>query len=389
MFCVYIHIPFCYKICDYCDFRVLPAISNLFGEFTALVCKQIKSFEKLHPGLLGTAETLYLGGGTPSALPGDCLRQIFYTLKEVGVRVENLCEVSMEFNPESTSRESLELARDLGVNRVSLGLQTFDADLLRLVGRSHSVKAGLEALRLLTSEEALQVSADLMFNLPNQTVKGFLEDVDRLSDFPLNHLSFYGLNISPRTRLGHRIARGELSVDDSLYEAMYLGGVEILSKKGLLRYEVSNFARPGFESVHNRNYWDRGEYVGFGPGAHSFLDSNRFYAPELYPRWRDYVQADCPRSMLSVDSLDEENEVMELLWLSLRQSHGIFLKDLERRGIRLLEKGYAKWIQRDFLIHENLPNFLQDGACLRLVGRGWIFMDDIVTDLANNYSKLE
>lgn len=389
MFGVYLHIPFCFKICDYCDFRVLPAISSLFQEYTELLCKQIESFESGHPGLLGTAKTLYLGGGTPSALPGDCLRRIFLTLREVGVDVERLSEISMEFNPESTSADRLDLARRLGVNRVSLGLQTFDANLLRLVGRSHSVRAGLDALRLLTSVGSLQVSADLMFNLPCQTVDGFLEDVDRLSDFPLNHLSFYGLNVSSRTRLGHRIAKGELSVDDSLYEAMYLGGVEILEKKGLARYEVSNFARPGFESIHNRNYWDRGEYVGFGPGAHSFLDRCRFCAPELYPRWRDYVLAGCPENGLNVDNLDEEDEIMELLWLSLRQSRGIILNDLAKNKIKLSEECCSKWIEKGFLKREIVTNFLQNTQSLRLEGRGWIFMDDIVTDLANSYSRLE
>ena len=259
MFCVYLHIPFCKKVCDYCDFRVMPAQPKLYDDFVDTVCKQIVCFESEHPGLLKTAETLYLGGGTPSALPPAYLRRIFECLASVGVDALRLREVSMEFNPESTNECTVESALSLGVNRISLGLQTFDADLLKLVGRSHSVESGLEALRLLTSVPDLQVNADLMFDLPGQTVEGFLADVDRLSDFPLNHISFYGLNVSPRSRLGHRVSRGELSVNEDLYEPMYLGGVEILGRKGFGRYEVSNFAKPGFESAHNQNYWDRGE----------------------------------------------------------------------------------------------------------------------------------
>lgn len=389
MFCVYLHVPFCKKICDYCDFRVMPSQSKIFAEYTDLLCKQIVSFEEANPGLLANAKTLYLGGGTPSELPAEFLRQAFECLASVGLDVSKLSEVSMEFNPESTSRESVRNAMELGVNRISLGLQTFDANLLKLVGRSHSVEAGLDALTLLTSTPNLQVNADLMFDLPGQTVEGFLADVDRLSDFPLNHVSFYGLNVSPRSRLGHRVDRGELTVNEDLYEPMYLGGVEILERKGFERYEVSNFARPGFESAHNQNYWNRGEYAGFGPGAHSYLRSVRYYAPEIYPRWRDYVKSGCPESMLSVDRLGREDEIMELLWLSLRQSKGISTEDLEKMGIALDKSVCERWISKGFLKRCNLLNLLQTKSNLRLDGRGWIFMDDIVTDLANSYSNLE
>lgn len=389
MFCVYVHIPFCRHVCDYCDFRVMPSHSRLFGEYVDLLCKQIVCFESRHPGLLSTAKTLYLGGGTPSELPPEYLRRIFDCLGSVGIEPLKLKEVSMEFNPESTNELTLQNALDLGVNRVSLGLQSFSSEILKTVGRAHSVEMGVAALKLLTSIPNLQVNGDLMFDLPGQSVQGFLDDVDRLSDFPLNHVSFYGLNVSPRSRLGHRVARGELAVNEDLYEAMYMGGVEILERKGLLRYEVSNFARAGFESVHNQNYWNRGEYAGFGPGAHSYLHGIRYYAPEIYPRWRDYVRSDCPETMLSLDKLDRDAAIMEFLWLSLRQSRGICTEDLQKMGISLDKSVCDRWISKGFLKHENLSNLLQRKSSLSLEGRGWIFMDDIVTDLANSYSNLE
>jgi oxygen-independent coproporphyrinogen-3 oxidase len=367
----------------------MPSQSKLFSEYTDLLCKEIVSFENAHSGLLSNAETLYLGGGTPSELPPEFLRRIFECLRFVGVDSSKLKEVSMEFNPESTNEATLRSAQELGVNRVSLGIQSFDPEILKMVGRSHSVETGVSALRLLTSTSNLQVNGDLMFDLPGQTTQGFLDDVDQLSDFPLNHVSFYGLNVSPRSRLGHRVARGELTVNEDLYEAMYMGGVEILERKGLMRYEVSNFARPGFESVHNQNYWNRGEYAGFGPGAHSYLRGMRYYAPEIYPRWREYVLSDCPESMLSLDKLDREASIMEFLWLSLRQSRGICSEDLEKMGISLDKSVCERWISKGFLKHGNLSNLLQSKSCLRLEGRGWIFMDDIVTDLANTYSNLE
>lgn len=394
MFSIYIHVPFCKKVCDYCDFRVMP-LSPLKGEvlleeYTQLLCKEILEFENKNPNLLKTAKTLYLGGGTPSLLSLPLLAKIFNCLNQVGVNTYNLQEVSMEFNPESCNIDLLQGVCEFGVNRISMGLQTFDEKLLKMVGRSHSVKVGLDALKLLTecSEKSLQVSADLMFNLPGQTAESFFSDVERLADFPLNHISFYGLNVSCRTKLGQKIDKGILKIDEDLYENMYLGGVKILQKKGFYRYEVSNFARPGFESLHNQNYWNRGEYIGFGPGAHSFINGKRFYAPEIYPRWKDYVKECCPQKSLTFDELNLEDKIIEILWLSLRQERGLDFKELEKVGIRLNESGYKKWLDLGYL-ELKFTESCQKFAGVKLANRGWIFMDEIVTDMANNYSKLE
>ena len=370
---IYIHVPFCAKICDYCDFRVMPANARLFEEYAGLLEREIRTFNQSHEGALSRARTLYLGGGTPSILPGACLERIFAVLEECGVCVRELAEVSMEFNPESCTEETVQTALGCGVRRFSLGLQTFSQSLLDRIGRRHTVERGFEALKLLTSLPQARVTADLMFDLPGQTVESFLQDVERLSDYPLGHLSFYGLNVGERTLLGGRVARGEESVDDSLYEPMYLGGVDILEKKGFSRYEVSNFAMPGDESLHNMNYWNRGEYIGFGPGAHSFFEGRRFCAPEMYPRWRDYVNAGSPDDRLTYDKLDEDDVLTERVWLSLRQRSGLDLNVLAADGFAVKPEGYTPWIQKGFAMVE--------GGILKLVGRGWIFMDSIVTDV--------
>ena len=379
MFGIYIHVPFCAKICDYCDFRVMPANSRLFEEYTDLLEREIRAFNAVHPEALLQARTLYLGGGTPSILPSACLERIFATLESCGVRVESLDEVSMEFNPESCTDESVQTALACGVRRFSLGLQTFSQSLLDRIGRRHTVERGFDALRRLTSIPQAKVTGDLMFDLPGQTVESFLSDVDRLSDFPLGHLSFYGLNVGERTRLGGRVSRGEETVDDSLYEPMYLGGVEILEKKGFARYEVSNFAKPGDESIHNMNYWNRGEYIGFGPGAHSFFNGRRFCAPEMYPRWREYVNAGSPDASLTYDDLDKDDVLTERVWLSLRQRSGLDLNALKSDGIVVLPEGYQSWVEKGFATIEK--------GVLVLQGRGWIFMDSVVTDVLNACSK--
>lgn len=379
MFGIYIHVPFCAKICDYCDFRVMPANSRLFEEYTGLLEREIRAFAAAHPEALSQARTLYLGGGTPSILPSACLERIFAVLKDCCVRVDSLDEVSMEFNPESCTEESVQTALACGVRRFSLGLQTFSQSLLDRIGRRHTVERGFDALRRLTSIPQAKVTGDLMFDLPGQTVDSFLSDVDRLSDFPLGHLSFYGLNVGERTRLGGRVSRGEETVDDSLYEPMYLGGVEILEKKGFARYEVSNFAKLGDESIHNVNYWNRGEYIGFGPGAHSFFKGRRFCAPEMYPRWREYVNVGAPDSLLTYDELSGDDILTERVWLSLRQRSGLDLNALMSDGVVVSPEGYSSWVDKGFAT--------VDIGVLKLQGRGWIFMDSVVTDVLNACSR--
>lgn len=375
---IYIHVPFCRKICDYCDFCVMPVPhSRLFFEYTDLIIREIQGFAQNNPGVLESAATLYLGGGTPSLLPGECLVRLFNALSSLGVDVHSLREVSMEFNPESCNESTITLARECGVGRISLGLQSFHGDILERIGRHHSVEEGIRALELLCMQPEVEVNGDLMFNLPGQSVAEFLEDLDYLASFPLEHVSFYGLTVADRTRLGHRIARNELYVDENLYGEMYLKGVDLLKERGFDRYEVSNFCRAGKWSIHNKNYWDRGEYIGFGPGAHSYFKGLRYHAPEIYPGWRKFVLNGMPKDLLCIDSLTPDDIWTERVWLSLRQSSGLDLEILRSDGIELKESSYSKWLKNGCLEKE--------GNTLRLVGNGWVVMDSIVTDVLNGY----
>ena len=375
---LYIHIPFCEKICDYCDFFTIQGPIRLRGEFVDLLFREISAFGARHPGVLSQVETLYLGGGTPSMLSPEMLSRLYSILDEAGVPLFSLKESTMEFNPESTDMERLSVAMENGVTRVSLGLQSFRPELLQSVGRRHTPEAGLAALERLLSQSRLRVTADLMFNLPGQTLSQFLGDLDRLSAYPLGHISFYGLKVDPRTRLGHRLEKGLVQVDEDLYGDMYREGVKLLESKGFERYEVSNFARPGEESLHNMNYWRRGQYLAFGPSAHAFFGGARFHAPDRYPEWRRYVEAGCPESLLTKDPIGHDEAIAELIQLSLRTKYGLDVTALQEMGVRLSERVVSKWIGRDFLKRQ--------GDNLVLEGDGWLFMDTVVADL---YSNLE
>jgi oxygen-independent coproporphyrinogen-3 oxidase len=252
---------------------------------------------------------------------------------------------------------------------------------LRAVGRNHDLEQGFAALERLLSSN-LKVNADLMFNLPGQTLEQFLEDLEKLSSFPLGHISFYGLKVAPRTKLGHRVEKGLAFIDEDLYGDMYRKGVALLRSKGFERYEVSNFAKAGQESLHNLNYWGRGEYLAFGPSAHGYLDGVRFHAPERYPQWRRYVEEGCPESALSKDPVGYEEEIAETIQLSLRTKYGLDLGQLRRLGVALPEKVVDRYVDRGFLE--------RCGNRIALCGDGWLFMDTVVADLYSAaYSNLE
>lgn len=371
---LYIHVPFCAKVCDYCDFSVLAAPERMYVEYLDLVLRELACVRDRYPEKWASIETLYLGGGTPSILPPELLVRLFSWLRDSGVCMENLREASMEVNPESCLEERLDVAMSFGVNRFSVGIQTFDAELLKAIGRAHSVETGLRALDTLCSLKGkVQVNADLMFCLPNQSTETFLADVKRLSEYPLNHISFYGLNVSEHTVLGNRIQRGKLHVDEELYAPMYNGGVQILKEAGFERYEVSNFAKPGFESLHNKNYWNRGEYFGVGPGAHSYLGKVRFYAPEKYSRWKSFVLDGCAESLYSNDVLNRESAIAETIWLSLRQSAGLDVTRLASDfNYTLPESKIEHWVCKGYL--------QRSGNVVKLVDDGWLFMDQVVED---------
>ena len=375
---LYLHIPFCEKICDYCDFFTIQGPNRLHGEYLDLLSREISAFSVRYPGVLSQVETLYLGGGTPSILSPEALSRLFSILGEAGVPLLRLKESTREFNPESTDAERLSVAVENGITRASLGLQSFRPELLQAVGRRHTPEAGLAALERLLSRPGLRVTADLMFNLPGQTVPQFLEDLDHLSAYPLGHISFYGLKVDPRTRLGHRLEKGLVQVDEDLYGDMYREGVALLQSKGFDRYEVSNFARPDEESLHNLNYWRRGQYLAFGPSAHAFFEGVRFHAPDRYPEWRRYVEGGCPESLVSKDPIGHEEAIAELIQLSLRTKYGLDMAALQNLGAGLPERIVSKWVGRGFL--------KQQGDRLVLDGDGWLFMDTVVADL---YSNLE
>lgn len=322
---IYLHIPWCRVLCPYCAFVVAVEADPPWQRFvdTALL-----DWQRQHTDLPGPASTLYLGGGTPSLMPLPHLERLL-----AGLPRAPGAELTLEVNPGTTDRDRLRASLDLGVTRLSLGVQTFDRAHARRLGRDHDVRA---AERLLDDVAALPVpswSFDLMFALPGQTLAELEADLDRVLDLQPPHVSLYGLTFEPGTAFHDRRARGRLQeVDEELWRAMYLRIAERLTGAGFQHYEISNFARPGHRSRHNEAIWQGGHYLGLGPGAHGYLPPGPAAPWGRRTAHGGDVRAwlDDPRP--SLELLDARTWASDLLLSSLRHEAGVDRERLRAAG---------------------------------------------------------
>ena len=285
---LYLHIPFCKSKCAYCDFYSLPHSEEKMDAYAAALLRHL---EEVAPRCTAhTVDTVYFGGGTPSYL-GE--KRLTHLLKAVKKRfhVASDAEITLEANPDSAGDwKALRTLRKAGFNRISLGVQAADDDLLRRIGRVHTWEQALSAAAAARMAGFDNLSLDLIYGLPGQTLEAWQDTLRSAAALEPQHLSCYGLKVEPGTPLWQQRDSADLPDDDTQAD-MYLWTVDYLQKKGYEQYEISNFAQPGYESRHNLKYWTLGEYAGFGPGAHSDMGGVRFaYERDLDScgcrRWR-------------------------------------------------------------------------------------------------------
>ena len=269
---IYIHIPFCVRKCEYCDFYSVcdPAPRETYVD--ALIA-QIKSFRSEAKNKL--VDTIYFGGGTPSLLSGEDMIRIMKTIRSV-FRVEDEAEISLEANPGTLDPEKLSAYHEAGINRLSLGLQSADPKELRRLGRIHTREEFENSFLLARLEGFQNINVDIMYALPDQTDRTLSDTLDYVIALDPDHISFYGLRIELDTAFGRdENIESTLPGEDEQAD-MYLASVEKLENAGFLQYEISNFSKPGFECNHNLKNWKCRDYLGFGPAAHSFFEGKRF-----------------------------------------------------------------------------------------------------------------
>lgn len=320
---LYLHIPFCLQKCHYCDFVITVDRSPETRErFFRAVEREADQAAQRHGRL--QFDTLYLGGGTPSALSPDEMGRLFGIVRE-RFAVDAEAEVTCEVNPGDVDAKKLAAYRALGINRISVGAQSFNDPLLAEMNRPHDASAIEETASTLRKLGFLNVSLDLILRLPGQTLKDAQDSVERAVALGSTQVVLYDLGVHEKTVYGRRLQRGELKLpDEAAHERMFARAEEILEQAGYLHYEVANFARPGFESRHNLLYWTNQEYLGLGPGAFCYLNGVR----RQFARGVGRYLAKCEAGDWTNDEqeqISDENREIETLLTGLRLSRGVEL----------------------------------------------------------------
>ena len=324
---LYIHIPFCKSKCVYCDFYSLAGNEGRMDDYTDALCAHLTETAPFAAG--HTVDTVYFGGGTPSYLGEKRLVKILKTVQKK-YHVARDTEVTLEANPDSAGDwKYLRALRKAGVNRLSLGMQSASDEELRSIGRVHTmeqVRAAVEATR---KAKIGNLSLDLIYGLPGQTMERWQENLTAAVDLAPEHLSCYGLKVEEGTPLYARRDSADLPGDEAQAD-MYLWTVEYLARHGYKQYEISNFARTGRESRHNLKYWTLGEYAGFGPGAHSDFGGVRYAYEKDLPGYIRGIREGTP--MLSENErIPDMDRDVEWVMLGLRTVCGLDAADYERR----------------------------------------------------------
>ena len=316
---IYIHIPFCRSKCDYCDFYSLAGREDRMDDYQKALLAHIKETAPTAKGY--QADTVYIGGGTPSYYGAKRVCELLSAVRR-RFDVSREAEVTMEANPDSVDKKMLLQLRRAGVNRLSLGVQSACDAELRSLHRAHNFEQAREAVAAARAAKFKNISLDLIYGLPGQDASSWHETVEKALLLGPEHLSCYGLKVEEGTPLAARTARGEQLPDDDAQADLYLWTVERLARAGYRQYEISNFARPGFQSRHNLKYWMGKPYLGFGPGAHSDFGQRRY----SFVRDLDgYI-----KGVLEGGQVIDESEVIpkqersgEYLMLRMRTTRGI------------------------------------------------------------------
>lgn len=319
---IYVHIPFCKSKCGYCDFYSGCDLSKAERYINALLLQ----FDALKDLISNrSVDTVYIGGGTPTAIGDDLLIRVIDRLYD-RFAISDEVEFTIEANPGTVDENALRRYRASGVNRISFGVQSANDALLRRIGRIHTFAEARDAIISAHRAGFDNISADLMYALPDQTKNDLIHSIELLSDLPITHLSMYGLKVEENTPFGRD--RSLVLPDEDEQCEMYLDGVQTLANKGFYQYEISNFAKQGRESKHNLKYWKCEEYLGFGVAAHSFIAGARFYIPRCIDQFCAESHLPFPSSLYCIESLSDRDRLEELILLSLRTTSGIRLTTL-------------------------------------------------------------
>lgn len=381
---LYIHIPFCFTKCTYCDFNTYAGIENIVDEVVDSLDTELRLWCR-RPDV-AEFSTVFFGGGTPSYIPAPAIHRLLNTARTCA-GVSDAAEVTLEVNPDDVQPEKLMQWQDAGVNRLSIGVQSFNDSLLESLSRRHSADDAMAAISLARDFGFDNVSIDLMYGLPNQSLEIWTASLNATIALRLPHLSLYCLQIEPSTPMHQSVLSGSLPTpDDDLAADMYELAMDYLDNAGYEHYEISNWCFPNMRSDHNLGYWQNSRYIGIGPGAHSHLDGSRFWnvkSPRAYVNAirhaRDSSNSAIPdiarRSVAieDVERISKATRMSETMMLGLRLREGVSLPEFRQRFNLDVQDAYEH--ENTDLINLGLIEVVDNS--LRLTRRGRLLGNEV------------
>lgn len=369
---IYIHIPFCKKRCIYCDFysttdsRKIPQYIETIKKEAAL---------RRHYTGSESIETIYLGGGTPSQLTGEQVKEIVDYIHEIYCVSEN-AETTIEMNPDDVSRLLLQSLKEAGVNRLSMGIQTFNDQNLRFLNRRHTSAEAIDKVKMCQDYGFDNISIDLIYGMPVESHDDWIADVEKAISLCTQHISAYHLIYEEGTRMTEMLEQGIITeTDEEESLSQFKTMIDMLKSAGFVHYEISNFCKPGFESKHNSNYWKGRKYTGIGPSAHSFDGNNR--------QWNiasldEYIyKVNSGQQFWEMETLTTAEKYNDLILTSLRTKWGLDMTGLERT----FGKTYLNYCIQNAMPHIERGTLSLQNGIMKLTENGIFVSDDIMSDL--------
>lgn len=362
---LYMHIPFCIKKCVYCDFYSILFKAQIAENYIKALCKEIG----MRKCIAGNLQSVYIGGGTPTMLSEQQIAELFKTLHD-SYSVNAKAEITIEANPRTITEGKAESLLKSGINRISIGVQSFIDAELKTLGRSHNADDAVKALSDARQAGFSNISLDLIYGIPGQKMDDWERSLGKAIELAPEHISAYELTPEVNTPLYEDLQSGQLSLpDEETIAEMYYRCIDMLEENGYTHYEISNYAKPGYESIHNLNYWNRGEYLGLGAGAHSFYHEQRMVNARDVQSYIESVNKGA-LPLAESNKITGEEALKELIFLGMRKTEGIDMRHIPTEKKAAINKAV------DELLPHGLAEFADNR--LRLTRKGLLLSNEVI-----------